>query len=350
MRNFITTTQQLATLSIILASSIVFITCSKKKDSNPEPEQKTKTMVHLAGTEYNNLVGAATYWKDGVSTVLNEAGNNAQANAIVASGSSIHIAGYEFINSKKVFVHWKDKVATKLTASTGTEGNITSMAVANNDVYIAGHEYVGGKYVASYWKNKESAVRLTGGTGDTYAYGLLVSEGKVYIVGSINSNGKTTAALWENGVLKELSDKTNHAQAMAVSMVEDKLYIAGTDNGVATLWEKSGSTLTATTFPNGPSTRVVVLKGKDIYMVGHNGYAKNNGSITPLEKAADNSVYPSAMAIDENDVYVVGSEMDGTTHNSVARLWKNGKVQEIQLKNTKQSSYIEGIILTKENL
>jgi len=149
----------------------------------------------------------------------------------------------------------------------------------------------------------------------------------VYVAGTENG----VATLWKNGKPQRLGDKQSYANSVFVS--GKNVYVAGSENGDATLW-KNGKPQRLSDGKNGAEAFSVFVSGNDVYVAGYesNGYEyarvatvwKNGVAqrLSNAERSEANSVFVSG-----NDVYVAGDEDEGPGN---VILWKNGVAQPLR--------------------
>ena len=160
----------------------------------------------------------------------------------------------------------------------------------------------------------------------------------VYVVGSEIISGKRFAKIWKNGVPVNLTDGSEPADATAIALVNNDVYVAGAENHLG--WNNTGWPVPkywkngiAVTLPYDgiyaiPSTIAVV--NNDVYVAGEENfpssvrvakYWKNGVAVNLTDGNFDASAY--AIAVVNNDVYVSGVESNSSGHQ-VAKYWKNG--------------------------
>ena len=124
------------------------------------------------------------------------------------------------------------------------------------DVYVVGYEYNrnNDRFVAKLWKNG-IIQNLTDGTNSANANSVYVSNNDVYVAGE---NGNK-AVLWKNGIAQNLTDGTNDAEAYSVYVYNNDVYVAGTDSGKAVLW-KNGVARNLTNGTNSGEAYCVLVK------------------------------------------------------------------------------------------
>ena len=105
-------------------------------------------------------------------------------------------------------------------------------------MYVAGSQFKNGKNVAYIWKNGV-ATQLSNGTTDGLANAIYVSNDDVYVVGSVNdSDQNRMATLWKNNFpVEPLSTKGIDANATSVFVLENNIYVGGSDGEIATIWK-----------------------------------------------------------------------------------------------------------------
>jgi len=193
----------------------------------------------------------------------------------------------------------------------------------------------------------------------SYATSIYVVGDDVYVGGEQgNENGVAVAKLWKNGVAQNLTDGSSHARVHSVFVAGNDVYVAGSEESkvsylelgsdlriasrVACLW-KNGilQNLNIDKSKYSEANSVFVLDG-NVYVVGSYDGAKlwKNGVIYSLDGYTASSVFISG-----NDVYVAGYEVSEASDSimtgprstimspPIARLWKNGIVQNLNLKS-----------------
>jgi hypothetical protein len=230
--------------------------------------------VYVVG--YTN--GKATYWKNGVATVL----GNGNIYGVAIVGKDVYMAGVTNGGDEgETATYWKNGVQTAL----GT-GVIFSVTNDGSDIYMAGYKSTPnlGDRVATYWRDTTAVALKDTLSGNTEAMGIFVQDGEVYTAGSFDN--QTKPVYWKNSRRIALADKSQSfsGPADAICVQGGNVYAAG-------------------------------------YMyAGRNAFAPicwKNGTVQRLPHAGPRS-FASAIAVQDRDVYVAGSD------NYFPVYWKNG--------------------------
>lgn len=180
-----------------------------------------------------------------------------------------------------------------------TEDKDGSNSPTKTVVYAAGLGNSGDNLVgARYWKDGE-IFPLTDNANEVMIEGIFASNGDVYVVGSERStSGSFVSKYWKNGVATELTDGSRSAFGEAIFVDKGDVYVSGVE------------------FEPVLSTTVSQAK-----------YWKNGVVHELSEKKAQRSAGTSSIAMDGNDLYIAGSERNGSF--DVAKYWKNGEPVEL---------------------
>lgn len=297
--------------------AIIALTNCKKDDSEP-----IKPNIYVAGYEFDDAnIPYAKVWKNGTEIFEMK---NAGARSIALVGNDIFIAGTMLHSSGKyVATLWKNGVPTFLTDGTKSS-DAFSVFLLNNDVYVSGN--IDDK--ATFWKN---GVATSLSDKNSNAYSVFVSGSDVYVSGSEwnDTAEKWVAKAWKNGTVAftSLSDGLNNAFGNSISILDNDVYVAGTDKGFATLW-KNGVATSLTDKSSSASS--VFVRENDIYVAGtisnSSGIAMatvwKNGVATSV---SDGTIDARALSVFvyENYIYVLGEMLNYETQKSSGIVWKN---------------------------
>ncbi len=196
------------------------------------------TDVYIAGYENKGSQDIATYWKNGVPTYLTDGSRSAIIRSIAISGGNIYAAGYEYNESKAVAKYWKNGVPVALTDGQRSASSRT-IAVEGSDVYVCGVEYENSVETAKFWKNGIETI-LGDKTNRSFTVAMAVKGSSTHITGMDNGSGK----YWKNGVVIPFAPNEAEAYPMAVYLVNDDVFLAGSiGNGLTTkaAYWKNGS-------------------------------------------------------------------------------------------------------------
>jgi len=201
--------------------------------------------VYVAGNSYDNNLGVsqAIYWKNGIPVYLDSANNNGGAYRIAVSGSDVYVAGNDDYGNA---VYWKNGNIIIL------QGNamVKSMVISGNDVYITGivipPPNIRAKVKARIWINGLTPTYLLDNTNATYGEGIAISGNDVYVAGFSADDNNTHPVFWKNDSINYLPSKgiapgtIGLGAANSIAAFENDIYIAGTDgasNNIAAYWK-----------------------------------------------------------------------------------------------------------------
>ncbi len=196
---------------------------------------------------------------------------------------------------------------TLLTSSCKKNDEHVNSKLDAVDIYMAGYEFSSGLAVATYWKNGK-AIHLTDGMQWAEAHAIVVSGNDVYVAGV----ERNTAMYWKNGTPHVLANQIRNFPGLAnsIAISGNDVFISGTEQGI---------------FPGYPGTNVTQKVGK---------YWKN-GTLMYLSSEFFSSE-ASSITVSGNDVYIAGNAWEpysldsiGTICNNCQRYekatyWKNG--------------------------
>lgn len=168
------------------------------------------------------IAPVATYWKNGIPVALSDGLRTAVLTAVAVSGGDVYMAGFEAGEEVDGFAPylvkvWKNGIPVTLTPT--TKGAVAkAITVVGSDVYVAGYESNGSVVIATYWKNG-TPVRLTNGPWESIATGIAVRGVDVYVCGAELNGAVKVAKTWKNGTPTTLTNGTQHAEALAMTVV-----------------------------------------------------------------------------------------------------------------------------------
>lgn len=310
--------------SCILIFSLTLLNCKKSKTP------VVLDGVYLAGAKVNNFGSLIpTIWQSGTATELANAGNESTTRSIFVSGTDVFAVG-DWENTSLVYniaAIWKNGAKTNLTDGT-KRANAYSVFVNGSDVYVAGFESNGSKDVAKVWKNGV-ATNLTDGTKAAEARAVFVVGSDVYVAGVENFD----AMLWKNGTPTILSTGSGHyAWGHSLFVAGADAYVAGIQYPsfgaplVAKLW-KSGVVTNLSDGTDRAEASSVYVQGTDVYIGGQDStYAVvwKNGVVNKLSNGVSPAFVSSVFVTDAGDVFAAGYEIIGS--KSYGRVWKNNNV------------------------
>jgi len=309
----------------------VFAITSCSKNSNPTPKPPTNPIktdsivttpiwssdadVYFVGTSEQGNKNAATYWKNGVATVLSSGDD---ATGIAISGNDIYVTG----RSGGGAAYWKNGVLTSLKVSQSTT-EAFAITTNGNDIYIAGD--IDAK--ATYWKNGVATSVQPNQLLNSVANAIAVNGNDVYLAGyTISVAGVFQAAYWKNGILTQLSPAPlpgTSTQATGIAVSGTDVYVTGYTNDGATLWKNGVATVLSK--PGVAVANSIIVNGSDTYVSGFSNavvtYWKNGTAVNLSPGNIGNLIDASYVALDGNDIYVAGG-LSASPEGSI--YWRNG--------------------------
>ncbi|ELR73316.1 hypothetical protein C900_04168 [Fulvivirga imtechensis AK7] len=282
--------------------------------------------IYLAGyTYYPEDDGqVATYWKNGVATLLPTAADSFRSYAkdLALDGGNVYVVGYASMDTHSAAVYWNNDEVIRLTDD-DTYSSAHAIAISGGDVYIVGHH----NYKAVYWKNGMEvplSETLSGATD------IAVVDGDIYISGYEynEATSKTVALYWKNGTPVNLTDGTNNADASAIFINGSDVYVAGQEyfpgSVTAKYWKNGMATDLVATNPRVSS---MVVADNDVHIVGID-YANTSSAAywvnaTPVALANATDIMAKDIVVLNGDVYIAGTRND---EPEVQIVWKNQEV------------------------
>ena len=186
--------------------------------------------------------------------------------------------------------------------------NMAPPAADSLTIYVAGYDYdtIAHTITAVYWKNGSEVV-LSNKSSNAEANAIVLSGNDIYVAGfQSNSKGIGVAVYWKNGTAVSLTDGTHIAIATSIVVAGTDVYVAGYENNgkinVAKYW-KNGIVFPLTDSIHDAYATSIAVSGNDVYVAGY----EYNGAVNPYFvslHAQDPVTYPD-------------------TVNAIAKYWKN---------------------------
>ncbi|WP_170179744.1 cadherin repeat domain-containing protein [Flavivirga rizhaonensis] len=306
--------------------------------------------IYIAGiytqSELNQDWAEAAYWKNGEITLPTTSPSEdypSAAYSIFVEGNDIYVAGYEVEGPeddlKEIAKYWKNGNDVSLSLGDGFS-RARSIVVDGSDVYVCGQEdHPDYGNVPKYWKNGNATIL---DIEAFIAYDITKANGDIHIAGYGEVSGKDGrfALHWKNGNGTAVSTETATAQARAIAVSGNDVYLGG--------FETLQGELEAKIWKNGQSTSLsdanncgiedIAVSGNDVYAVGYEFeedgniyYAKYWKNGESFRLSGGTNAIALGVAVFNNDFYVVGRK--GTT-TLKGVLWKNGvQVPEYTIDN-----------------
>ncbi len=223
--------------------------------------------IYVVGTEYKASDRIIKLWINGIESNVTTS-TRASAFDIKTDGADVYIAGYENKGSQDIATYWKNGVPTYLTDGS-RPALLRSIAISGGNIYAAGFEYNEIKAVAKYWKNGVP-VALTDGQRSASSRTIAVEGSDVYVCGVEYENSVETAKFWKNGIETILGDKTNRSFTVAMAVKGSSTHITGMDNGSGRYW-KNGIVTPFDPDESEAYPMAVYLVNDDVFLAGSIG-------------------------------------------------------------------------------
>jgi hypothetical protein len=339
---------------LLLLFGVVLLTiasCYKKKKVKPTHVDiyfAGSSALHQPSSALKNDIYIATYWKNGVSTVLKgDTINDSNANGIAICGSDVYVVGDISVQIPNSYIvtdiatYWKNGAPHKLG-----QGTISAIATKGKDVYMVGTSFGFGDDKMAIWKN---GVLDTLGNGEISS--IAIDGDDIYMAGfqtmtvQVGDTWQKTnvAVYWKNGKLIYFNNNEYYPETMATKIFvkNGDAYIAGFrryQTETPLFWKNRDSVTLSSRLSQLPGNAYGIFAADDtVYAAGlayastHNAFTSfeavywQNGTIHHLSHVGERSLATDINIIN-NDVYIAGED-------DYPVYWKNGK--RIQLGNAK---------------
>lgn len=272
---------------ISLLTLILFTSCNTDELSPPSGAQKK---IYICGSTFKNGY-VPQLWINKTPHNYEPEERNGRADDMAFLGDDIYTVGLLYDTNGTTFKHviWKNfKVIKELTSTGSSYPYSIAVNKNNSDIYVLGLDYQTGTLPrCKVWKN--GIATLLSNIDGTMAYDIKINNNDVFVVGSLPVSNVDRAVFWKNGMLTYLTDGTNEAEAEAITITNNDIYIAGREKNNNGKW---------------------VAK-----------YWKN-GVVTNLTDGSKDA-HVNTIEINNNNIYIGGSEKNANGI-SEAKYWKNG--------------------------
>lgn len=288
--------------------------------------------VYVAG--FKN--GAAVYWKNGVATILM---GGTEATGIEVVGNDVHVSG-KGVNSSTgaaTAIYWLNNGLPTVLDNGGTTDDAwtTGITVVGTHVYISGFL---GRYSQKpvYWLDGVLTPLDLNYSGKIAGPIRVGSNGEILIP---NMNGNS---YWNNGTEITLQKPTAQPAGASVSAYANGITVNGTDVYVlgnawvgaierAVYWKNGGAPISLSSVGYGRAYDLKFTASGSFYISGYQGASEsdtrlgiwNNGLPAMTAWGTKSYIGIPRMAVNGDDIYICGGEMEGTT-TLIAKYWLNG--------------------------
>ena len=253
--------------SVILLCAVFFFSACGDDGNSPEPTAPTEKDVYAAGVVIKDGVGRATWWKNGVETIVGDGTHPSSVFSIWVDNSDVYLCG--IVNKgTNIATYWKNGVEVSLDDD---YSSAKAIVVSNGDVYVAGTVFISNKSAATVWKNGVPQ-QISDGTYTEFVNDMFVQNNDVYVAGIAWNGGKQVATYWKNSTKIFLSEEYTVATSIFVS--GNDVYVSGRESTIATYW-KNGTPTRVFTSGGFENAYDVTVSGDDVYVGGY----KENGAL-----------------------------------------------------------------------
>jgi hypothetical protein len=165
--------------------------------------------VYVAGlsTDPNSSLTTATFWKNGVRTLMGDGNTTTTANALAVSDTNVYVVGRDV--DFEIARLWRNGQVMNLPGA-AFYSDAMDVAVDGQNVYVLviEEDQNTGNIRTVLYKNNTRSILSNDPSVNTEGTGLAVKDGVVYVCGlrTDNNNGTDRAVYWKNGSLVNLSD------------------------------------------------------------------------------------------------------------------------------------------------
>lgn len=200
--------------------------------------------------------------------------------------------------------------------------------VTGYDIYVVGYEGA----VAKLWHNGVETNLTDGGTG-AQAYAIDIDGEDIYVAGTEFKSGALVAKVWKNGLATDLTNGSYTAYATDIDVSEGNVYVSGyeyngSNNAVAKVWVNGVGTVLSNPTNPAQAESIFVING-DVFVAGFeyengNSIAKlwKNGIATNLTDGSNHAA-AYGVYVDGEDIFVSGRI------GQAAVYWKNNTLTNL---------------------
>jgi hypothetical protein len=176
--------------------------------------------VYACGSIAQNGIAVAAVWKNGILTKLEDVLSNALS--VFVDNDKIYVSGQIWDENASISraTYWKNGIVTVLNTN-DYRTNAKKITISNGDVHIIGEGY-DTTSLAKYWKNGVET-NLNTNAFSASAENIYVDGTDVYVVGSDNQY----PVIWKNSIVSNLNNSIEEGQALSVLISNNNIYTMG---------------------------------------------------------------------------------------------------------------------------
>jgi hypothetical protein len=303
-------------INIILLLFVFIISCSN--DSSSKQGAKNVYITGKIQNPTNGNFNYGTIWKDEVASYLTPDLKQGNIDDIFVTDAAVYAVGEEDGDWKV----WKNK--TLLYTIPNCDQAI-DLFVSGNDVYVCGKSGI----AAKYWKNNvEVVLSAIGETAEANAISVLNND--VFVAGFETFEGKKLARVWKNNTIyKNYSDGTNNAEVQHLSISNNNIYVVAEETipfGSNTKFYKNLDQNPFFTIGSTKNVNQFCVSDDTVYAIisvgGFNTISQlyKNGEVTDLPSGFD----PTFLSVSGTDVYIFSYQSGQPS----SKLYKNGTITD----------------------
>jgi hypothetical protein len=221
------------------------------------------TDVHVVGSHSTDEGFQATYWKNGVRTVL--PGYRGHARDIDILNGDVYIVGEYVDGNNSRACYWKNGIKYDLPFPDGSGGGVTGIAIDGENFYILGFYSPAGNlpYGYCYWVNGTTRRDFASTDSSAMVRKIAASDSKIYVAADYSPDRSSYySAYWTNGVKTDLAIVGSFSQINDMAVIDGDVHIIGINddwNGSETAYWVNG---VRKEYPVNGYGELIMIRGK----------------------------------------------------------------------------------------